>query len=293
MQSTKAYAAHSATTPLVSSTIPRREPTASDVEIEILFCGVCHSDLHTVRNEWSSVMPTVYPVVPGHEIIGRVTRVGAAVQGHKVGDVVGVGCLVGSDGTWSATIPVASFPYGDNPHTVTFYAPEANVASARMHFRSNTEFDGTLVHADDPAGDDTGPAGTYFYPSDATFQGAHYGDIVGVDLEASGATLRLKLHMADHSTTWNPSNGYDHVSFSLYFDLPGVDGVTVLPKLQAEAPEGFAWDISAFEFGWTNAFYKSDGATATEWGTPSPGRPKIAVDALRIPASPLSIVVWA
>ncbi|MCA9515852.1 MAG: hypothetical protein KC635_12990 [Myxococcales bacterium] len=186
---------------------------------------------------------------------------------------------VGSDGTWSATIPVASFPYGDNPHTVTFYAPEANVASARMHFRSNTEFDGTLVHADDPAGDDTGPAGTYFYPSDATFQGAHYGDIVGVDLEASGATLRLKLHMADHSTTWNPSNGYDHVSFSLYFDLPGVDGVTVLPKLQAEAPEGFAWDISAFEFGWTNAFYKSDGATATEWGTPSPGRPKIAVDA--------------
>ena len=99
MQSTKAYAAHSATTPLVSSTIPRREPTASDVEIEILFCGVCHSDLHTVRDEWSSVMPTVYPVVPGHEIIGRVTRVGAAVLGHKVGDVVGVGCLVGSDGT--------------------------------------------------------------------------------------------------------------------------------------------------------------------------------------------------
>lgn len=99
MYQTKAYSAASATAPLSVTKIPRRDPTARDVQIEILFCGICHSDLHAVRNEWSSVMPTVYPVVPGHEIVGRVTKVGAAVKKHKVGDVVAVGCLVGSDRT--------------------------------------------------------------------------------------------------------------------------------------------------------------------------------------------------
>lgn len=97
MNNTKAYAAVSATAPLAAATIARREPTPHDVQIEILFCGVCHSDLHTVRDEWSSVMPTVYPCVPGHEIVGRVTRVGSAVTSHKPGDMVGVGCLVDSD----------------------------------------------------------------------------------------------------------------------------------------------------------------------------------------------------
>jgi uncharacterized zinc-type alcohol dehydrogenase-like protein len=68
------------------------------VQIEILFCGICHSDLHAVRNEWSSVMPTVYPIVPGHEIVGRVTEVGSAVTKYKPGDLAAVGCMVDSDG---------------------------------------------------------------------------------------------------------------------------------------------------------------------------------------------------
>ncbi len=99
MNNTKAYSAASATSPLASTTIPRRNPTERDVQIEILFCGICHSDLHAVRNEWSSIMPTVYPIVPGHEIVGRVTRVGPAVKKYKPGDLVAVGCLVDSDGT--------------------------------------------------------------------------------------------------------------------------------------------------------------------------------------------------
>jgi len=73
--------------------------TDRDVQIEILFCGICHSDLHSVRNEWSEFMPTVYPIVPGHEIVGRVTRVGSAVSKHKPGDLAAVGCLVDSDRT--------------------------------------------------------------------------------------------------------------------------------------------------------------------------------------------------
>lgn len=96
MPQAKAYAAASATAPLAQSAIPRRDPTPTDVEIDILYCGVCHSDLHQVRNEWSA-LPTVYPCVPGHEIVGRVTQVGSAVTKHKAGDIVGVGCLVDSD----------------------------------------------------------------------------------------------------------------------------------------------------------------------------------------------------
>jgi len=99
MYNTKAYAAASATSALAATTIPRRDPTEHDVQIEILFCGICHSDLHAVRNEWSEFMPTVYPIVPGHEIVGRVTKVGSAVTKHKPGDLAAVGCLVDSDRT--------------------------------------------------------------------------------------------------------------------------------------------------------------------------------------------------
>src|ERR1035438_3646352 len=99
MYNTKAYSATSATSPLASTTIARRDPTEHDVRIEILFCGICPSDLHSVRNEWSGVMPTVYPIVPGHEIVGRVTKVGSAVTKFKPGDLAAVGCMVDSDRT--------------------------------------------------------------------------------------------------------------------------------------------------------------------------------------------------
>jgi uncharacterized zinc-type alcohol dehydrogenase-like protein len=87
------YAAQDASTPLSPFSFERREPGERDVQIEILYCGVCHSDLHTVREEWGG---TLYPCLPGHEIVGRVTRVGSGVQKFKAGDVVGVGCMVDS-----------------------------------------------------------------------------------------------------------------------------------------------------------------------------------------------------
>jgi uncharacterized zinc-type alcohol dehydrogenase-like protein len=90
---TKAYAAQSATAPLAPFSIDRREPGPDDVAIDILFCGVCHSDLHTARGEWPGIL---YPSVPGHEIVGRVTAVGAGVTRFKAGDIVGVGCMVDS-----------------------------------------------------------------------------------------------------------------------------------------------------------------------------------------------------
>src|SRR5436190_14823498 len=92
----KAYAAKSATSGLTNFSVPRRELRPDDVHIDIQYCGVCHSDLHQVRNEWQSAMPTVYPCVPGHEIVGRVAGIGSAVQHFKEGDLAGVGCMVDS-----------------------------------------------------------------------------------------------------------------------------------------------------------------------------------------------------
>jgi uncharacterized zinc-type alcohol dehydrogenase-like protein len=92
----RAYAAQDAAGRLQPLGIARRAPRAQDVQIEILYCGVCHSDLHQVRDEWKSVMPTVYPCVPGHEIVGRVVRAGSAVKKFREGDVVAVGCMVDS-----------------------------------------------------------------------------------------------------------------------------------------------------------------------------------------------------
>jgi uncharacterized zinc-type alcohol dehydrogenase-like protein len=91
----KAYGAESKTADLQELHIERREVTAKDVEIEILYCGVCHSDLHTARNDWGGSM---YPVVPGHEIVGRMTNVGSEVSKFKVGDLAAVGCMVDSCG---------------------------------------------------------------------------------------------------------------------------------------------------------------------------------------------------
>lgn len=124
MEYVKAYSAASATSSLVPTTIPRRDLMPHDVHINILFCGICHSDLHQVRNEWKQVMPTIYPCVPGHEIVGQVIGVGSDVSGFASGDFAAVGCLVDSDRTCSECragleqfCPNARFTYNSpDPH---------------------------------------------------------------------------------------------------------------------------------------------------------------------------------
>jgi uncharacterized zinc-type alcohol dehydrogenase-like protein len=98
----KAYAASGASSGLAPATIRRRAPRPQDVQLDVLFCGVCHSDLHQVRGEWQKTMPTTYPCVPGHEIVGRVAKAGSAVRKFKEGDLAAVGCMVDSDRTCAA-----------------------------------------------------------------------------------------------------------------------------------------------------------------------------------------------
>ncbi|MBS0483511.1 MAG: NAD(P)-dependent alcohol dehydrogenase [Proteobacteria bacterium] len=129
MSKSAAYAAAAADRALGPITIERRDPTPDDVQIDILFCGVCHSDLHTARNEWGG---TVYPVVPGHEIIGRVGRVGANVTKFRKGDLVGVGCMVDSCRTCS-NCKEGLEQYCEVGNTGTYNSPDKHIAGATTH----------------------------------------------------------------------------------------------------------------------------------------------------------------
>ena len=121
----KAYSAAGAAARLTPTRIKRREPGERDVQLEILFTGICHSDLHSVRNEWSEFMPTNYPIVPGHEIVGRVTKVGKAVKAYKPGDLAAVGCMVDSDGTCPEC--KAGFEQYCPNMTLTFNSPDKHL----------------------------------------------------------------------------------------------------------------------------------------------------------------------
>ena len=120
MPASYGYAAVSPKSPLAPYRFERREPGQHDVQIDILYCGVCHSDLHTARNEWGN---TIYPTVPGHEIVGRVSKVGAQVQQFKPGQLVGVGCMVDSCQT-CASCAEGLEQYCENGFVGTYNGPE-------------------------------------------------------------------------------------------------------------------------------------------------------------------------
>jgi uncharacterized zinc-type alcohol dehydrogenase-like protein len=124
--SAKVYSAQGATSALAPGSIQRRAPRPQDIQIEILYCGVCHSDLHQVRNEWVSMMPTVYPCVPGHEIVGRVVKAGRAVKKFKEGDLAAVGCMVDSCGMCSSCRE-GSEQFCDNMATFTYNSEDKQI----------------------------------------------------------------------------------------------------------------------------------------------------------------------
>lgn len=123
------YAAHSSSAPLSSFNFERRDTGPDDVKIEILYCGVCHSDIHVARNEWQS---TVYPVVPGHEIVGRVTEIGKNVTKFKVGDLAGVGCMVDSCRTCDSC-KAGEEQYCENVFTGTYNDPDKKSPPLRTY----------------------------------------------------------------------------------------------------------------------------------------------------------------
>jgi uncharacterized zinc-type alcohol dehydrogenase-like protein len=122
----KAYAASGAASGLAPAAIRRREPRPQDVQLDVLFCGICHSDMHQVRNEWQNTMPTVYPCVPGHEIVGRVAKAGGAVRKFKEGDLAGVGCMVDSCRACAACRS-GQEQFCEGPATFTYNFPDKHI----------------------------------------------------------------------------------------------------------------------------------------------------------------------
>ena len=184
---------------------------------------------------------------------------------------------VNPDGTWSTVLPVSNYPPGLATHAVAFYTPDAVVATKQLRFTSNVQCTPTVITETDPVGDDKGPKGTYTYPQDPTFH--HQMDMTNLRLEICKASMNLKITMADWSTVWNPPLKFDHVSFRIFFSVPGVSGgATVLPWLSGTTPTGFTWNFDHFAYGWQNAMYDTNGASATSYGAPAQA-PAVSADA--------------
>jgi glycosidase len=184
---------------------------------------------------------------------------------------------VAEDGTWSTTLQVDGLrPDSSIRHTVVAYVEGTVVTSAPRSFTLRLEPQ-VLVDVEDPAGDDRGPTGTYGYPLDSTYADRAM-DIRHVRMEKLGRAVKITLTMNSVSSVWNPVNGFDHVCFNVYIDVPGRTGVPVLPQANAQARDGLQWDYMALVGGWTNAVYTSEGASATSFGKSTGPAPELSVD---------------
>ncbi|QRN95952.1 hypothetical protein JRI60_44110 [Archangium violaceum] len=184
---------------------------------------------------------------------------------------------VGGGGTWRTTVSVAGMVDPDIQHSLVAWAEDAQVFSETRTFRVNRSFSPLLTH-EDPAGDDIGPGGNYHYPTDSSWGDNHQGDLRRVTLLGSGNVLKIALQTNRVTTIWNPQNGFDHVAFTVFVDVPGRTGITVMPQQNASVPAGMEWDYRARVHGWSNALFDTRGASATVEGTPVSPAAAIEVD---------------
>ena len=245
----------------------------------------------TVYRVLESAKPPAFPLgitvdaLPDETITGDVTLTGTTntpnvplllVLNERLADAIPF--VTDADGAWTVTLPADALPVGEQNNTLHIYAPEAGQVSAPVTFTSDVQLTATgeTRTVSDPAGDDNGLTGDYAYPTDETFTTQM--DILAATVAPDGADLAVTLTMSDLTDVWTPANGFDHVLFSIFVDVPESDGVTVLPRLNASAPDGFAWDAFAFVEGWTNRIYTSDGASESAYGTTSPLETSITVN---------------
>ena len=184
----------------------------------------------------------------------------------------------GPDGRWQARIPTASMVDPTVAHRVVAWHADSRTASAAARFRVARRWS-TAARSEDPAGDDTGPAGRYVYPTDPSWGPNRQADLRGALAEVSGGALRLTLEMARVTTSWNPANGFDHVAFGIAIAFPGEPGARELPLQNATFPDGQRWQYRLRAHGWSNALFAAEGATATTEGRSVVPAAGIAADA--------------
>lgn len=188
---------------------------------------------------------------------------------------------VDARGRWSATVDTRDMVEPGIAHALVAWDGEAGVASPRHSFTVERRWD-LVADVADPAGDDAGPAGRYHYPDDAGWRAHRQADLRRVRAWASGGALRVELTTAAVTAPWNPANGFDHVAFSLFLELPGREGGhRAMPLQNARLPGDMRWHYRLRAHGWSNALFASEGASDTSEGTPATPAPTIAVDAAR------------
>jgi hypothetical protein len=188
-----------------------------------------------------------------------------------------------AQGRWQARIPISDMVDPVLEHRVVVWNPDevhrATRVSAASTFRVQRSWT-TVVDHEDPQGDDAGPQGTYTYPTDPSWGTNRQMDLRRVKLSTAGGALRLDLSMQGLTTLWNPKNGFDHVAFTIFIELPGQEGgSTIMPLQGGTLPEGMRWHRRLRVGGWTNALFGPQGASALHEGTPLAQGAQISTDA--------------
>ena len=185
---------------------------------------------------------------------------------------------VDANGDWSARVDTSAMIDPAIEHRLVAWSPERGLASAAARFRVAPRWQ-LAAELDDPAGDDLGPTRDYRYPTDPSWAQRPL-DIRHVRAETAGGALRVSVRMSALSTAWNPPNGFDHVAFNLFIELPGEnEGATAMPMQRGELPAGMRWQRRLRVHGWTNALFAAQGADAQADGTPVTPAAALQVDA--------------
>ena len=177
-------------------------------------------------------------------------------------------------GNWSEKIKVEN--YGKYRKSIELHDPKTKVSSQKIHYQTHRLNPDISIKLEDAIGDDVGPSGDYIKPLEKTYDSQM--DIVGVAVAAGGKILELSIKMKELRTDWIAANGFDHVSFSIFFDTPDKDGLDELPLLLSKTPPNFSWTYSHHLFGWGNTLYSAEGADETHRGKPISTSPKIKVE---------------
>jgi glycosidase len=186
---------------------------------------------------------------------------------------------VAVDGSWSARVDTTAMVDPAVPHTVVAWHAPSGTASDSQRFQVMRQWQLSADVAD-PAGDDTGPSGSYEYPTDPSFGAARQMDLRRVQVSTSGGALRLDLHMNRVTQVWNPANGFDHVAFTVFIELPGqTGGATVMPLQDGSLPEGMRWHRRLRAHGWSNALFSDEGASTSHEGSVVPVAATVQTDA--------------
>jgi glycosidase len=181
-------------------------------------------------------------------------------------------------GRWQAVVDTSRMADPMVAHEVVAWRASTGVVSSTKRFRVERDWK-LLADVEDPAGDDAGPRGTYRYPTEPSYAAQRAMDLRRVRVYGAGGALRIDLTMAGLARSWNPANGFDHVAFTVFVELPGqAGGATVMPQQFATLPEGMHWHRRLRVHGWSNALFTSNGASPSNEGTPTAPAAAIAVD---------------